>query len=82
MYEEENEMDGVCHQLPDDMMAKLDSEVRGDENVPPQPEPSLAYPDCWLGVGCAFVCDEGDEHGEMSLCMTKYCCLKMVGWCQ
>ena len=82
LFLEENEMDGARDQLPDDMMAELDSEVRGGENVPPRPEPSLACPVCWLGDGCDCVCIEGDERGEMSLCMTRYCCVKMVGQCQ
>ena len=35
-------MDGARDQLPDDMMAELDSEVRGGENVPPRPEHALS----------------------------------------
>ena len=73
-----NEMVDGLKQLPDDMMAELDFVVRGGI-VPPQLEPSLACPVCWLGDGCDCVCIEGDERGEMSLCMTRYCCVKMVG---
>ena len=72
----ENEMVDGLKQLPDDMMAELDFVVRGGI-VPPQLEPSLACPVCWLGDGCGCAWLAGDEHGEMLVYMTRYCCVKM-----
>ena len=77
LFLEENEMVCALGQLPDNMRAELDSEVRGGI-APPRLEPSLACPVCWLGDGCGCVWLEGDEHGEMLVYMTQYCCLKLV----
>ena len=55
VFLEENEMVRARDQLPDDMMAEQDFEVRGGENAPPRLEPNLACLACWSDDGCDCV---------------------------